>query len=77
MANNDWRDDEVRTLRKWWPVRPTCRNVIGCHDVFECSERRCRAELVTEVCNEYGDPFHVPLMPSFCPNRGAVVTEKE
>ena len=22
MANNDWRDDEVRILRKWWPVVP-------------------------------------------------------
>ena len=57
--------------------RPTCRNVSGCQDVFECSECRCRAELVTEVCNEHGEPFHVPLMPSFCPNCGAMVTEKE
>lgn len=57
--------------------RPTCRNVSGCQDVFECSECRCRAEPVTEVCNEYGEPFHVPLMPSFCPNCGAVVVEKE
>ncbi len=57
--------------------RPTCRNVSGCQDTFECSECRCRAELVTEVCNEYGEPFHVPLMPSFCPNCGAMVTEKE
>lgn len=56
---------------------PTCRNVSGCQDVFECSECRCGAELVTEVCNEYGDPFHVPLMPSFCPNCGAMVVEKE
>ena len=56
--------------------RPTCRNVSGCQDVFECSECRCRVELVTEVCNEYGEPFHVPLMPSFCPNCGAEVTEK-
>lgn len=44
---------------------------------FECSECRCRAELVTEARNEHGDPFHVPLMPSFCPNCGAMVTEKE
>ena len=57
-------------------IRPTCRNVSGCQDVFECSECRCRVELITEVCNEYGDPFHVPLMPSWCPNCGAKVTEK-
>ena len=57
--------------------RPTCRNVSGHQDVFECSECRCRAELVTEVRNEHGDPFHVPLMPSFCPNCGAMVVEKE
>ena len=57
--------------------RQTCRNVSGCQDVFECSECRCRAELVTEVRNEHGDPFHVPLMPSFCPNCGAMVVEKE
>ena len=56
--------------------RPTCGNVSGCQDVFECSECRCRAELVTEYCNEHGDPFHVPLMPSFCPNCGAEVVEK-
>ena len=56
--------------------RPTCGNVSGCQDVFECSECRCRAELVTEVCNEYGEPFHVPLMPSFCPNCGAEVVRE-
>ena len=54
--------------------RPTCRNVSGCQDVFECSECRCRVELITEVCNDYGEPFNVPLMPSFCPNCGAEVT---
>lgn len=57
--------------------RPTCRNVSGCQDTFECSECRCRAELVTEVRNEHGDTFHVPLMPSFCPNCGAMVAEKD
>lgn len=68
------------------PVRPgdtvlarveRCRNVSGHQDTFECSECRCRAELVTEVCNEYGEPFHVPLMPSFCPVCGAMVVEME
>ena len=54
--------------------RPTCRNVSGCQDVFECSECRCRVELITEFCNDYGEPFNVLLMPSFCPNCGAEVT---
>lgn len=43
-----------RTLEKLADLidRPTCRNVSGCQDVFECSECRCRVELITEVCNE-------------------------
>ena len=53
--------------------RPTCRNVSGCQDTFECSECRCKVELIAEVCNEYGEPFGVPLMPSWCPNCGAEV----
>lgn len=57
--------------------RTTCRNVSGCQDTFECSECGCRAELVTEVRNEHGDPFHVPLMPSFCHNCGAMVAEED
>lgn len=55
--------------------RPTCRNVSGYKDVFECSECRCKVELITEVCNEHDEPFHVPLMPSFCPNCGAEVVD--
>lgn len=55
--------------------RQTCRNVSGCQDVFECSECRCKVELIAEVCNEHGEPFHVPLMPSFCPNCGAEVID--
>ena len=57
--------------------RPTCRNVSGSQDTFECSECRCMAELTTEAFNEGGEPFHVPLMPSWCPNCGAMVVEKE
>lgn len=57
--------------------RPTCRNISGYQDVFECSECRCRVELITEVCNEHGEPFSVSLMPSFCPNCGAVVMDNE
>lgn len=53
--------------------RPTCRNVSGYEDVFECSECRCKVDLTTEVCDEHGKPFHVPLMPSFCPNCGEEV----
>jgi hypothetical protein len=55
--------------------RPTRRNVSGHQDVFECSECRCRVELIAEVCNEHGEPFHVPLMPSFCPNCEAEVLD--
>lgn len=55
--------------------RQTCRNVSGYQDVFECSECRCRVELINEVCNEYGEPFSVPLIPSWCPNCGAEVVE--
>lgn len=55
--------------------RQTCRNVSGYQDVFECSECRCRVELITEVCNEHGEPFSVPLIPSYCPNCGAEVVE--
>ena len=55
--------------------RQTCRNVSGYQDVFECSECRCRVELITEVCNEHGEPFSVPLIPSWCPNCGAEVVE--
>lgn len=55
--------------------RPTCRNVSGYKDVFECSECRCKVELITEVCNECGEPFHVPLMPVYCPECGMKVGE--
>lgn len=55
--------------------RPTCRNVSGCQDVFECSECRCKAELTSEVCNEYGEPFSVYFIPAYCPNCGAEVVE--
>ena len=52
---------------------PTCRNVSGYQDVFECSECRCKVELISEVCNEHGEPFSTPFMPSFCPRCGAKV----
>ena len=54
-------------------IDPTCRNVSGCKDTFECSKCRCKAELITEVCNEHGEPLHVPLMPLYCPNCRAMV----
>ena len=57
--------------------RPTCRNVSGYQDVFECSECRCKVELITEVSNEYGEPFSMSLMPSFCPDCGALVMDDE
>lgn len=42
--------------------RPTCQNVSGYKDTFECSECRCRV-------------FSTPLMPRYCPNCGAEVVE--
>ena len=55
--------------------RPTCKNVSEYQDVFDCSECWCRVELVTEGWDEHGEPCYAPLMPSFCPNCGAVVDE--
>ena len=71
----DWQDQD------WWErladliERPTCKNADSHYDVFECSLCHCKVELITEVCNEYGDPFHVPFIPSYCPNCGAEASE--
>lgn len=56
---------------------PTCRNVSVDKDVFECSECRCKAEMIVDVCNEYGDTFSMSTMPSFCPECGSVVMDNE
>lgn len=56
--------------------RPTCRNVSEHQDVFTCSECRCKVEIIGEECNEYGECFCVPFMPSFCPNCGAEVVDE-
>lgn len=56
--------------------RPTCKNASGYLDVFECSECRCRVDIVGENGNEYGEPFSVPFMPRYCPNCGAEVVDK-
>ena len=53
--------------------RPTCRNVSGNQDMFECSECRCMVEIVGEKGNEYGDVFSTPFIPNFCPQCGAEV----
>lgn len=53
--------------------RPTCKNADSHYDVFECSECRCKAEVISECGNEYGELFHVPYMPSYCPACGAKV----
>lgn len=52
------------------PQADLCWDVSGYQDVFECSECRCKVELIAEDGNEYGETFNVPLMPSFCPNCG-------
>ena len=51
----------------------TCHNVSGFDDVFLCSECGTRLELIAEEGNEYGDTFHVPFLPSYCPSCGAEV----
>ena len=51
-----------------------CKNVSGYDDVFECSECRCKVEMIGECGNEYGELFHVPYMPAYCPGCGARVT---
>lgn len=55
--------------------RPTCRNVSGHRDEFECSECRCKVESLTEYCNERGEIFHVPFMPEYCPGCSAEVVK--
>lgn len=69
----DWRGvlDELADLID----RPTCRNVSGHQDVLTCSECRCKVEIIGEECNEYGECFCVPFMPSFCPSCGAEVAD--
>ena len=53
----------------------TCHNVSGHEDVFMCSECGARLELIAEEGNEYGDLFHVPFLPSYCPSCGAEVVD--
>lgn len=55
--------------------RPTCENINEHYDVFECSECRCKVEIIGVECNEYGECFCAPFMPSFCPNCGKEVVE--
>ena len=56
--------------------RTTCRNVSGHRDVFKCSECGVELELISAVSNEYGEEFHVPFQPQFCPNCGAEVVDE-
>lgn len=55
--------------------RPTCRNVSGYKDTFECSECGYKIGLIAEVCNEHSELLHMPLMPLRCPNCKAEVVE--
>ena len=69
--NGDWYWTDVSRRVADLIDPATCRNVSGYQDIFECSKCRCRVELTAEVCNEHGDPFSTPFMPSFCPECGA------
>lgn len=71
----DWQDQTWVERLIELIDRPTCKNAKLYKDVFECSECHCSLELITEVCNEYGEPFSVPFMPTFCPGCGAEVQE--
>ena len=53
--------------------RPTCRNVSGYKDTFECSECRLKVDIVGDEGNEYGEVFSTPFIPHFCPNCGALL----
>lgn len=55
--------------------RPTCKNESGYKDIFLCSECGARLEVTAEEGNEYGDIFHTPFQPRFCPLCGAEVVE--
>lgn len=55
--------------------RPTCKNTDGRWDMFECSACGCKVELTVEAYTEYGDPVHVPFIPSYCPSCGAEASE--
>ena len=55
--------------------RPTCRNVSGYQDAFECSECGYKIGLIADIRNEHGELLHIPLMPSRCPNCEAEVAE--
>lgn len=71
--NGDWYWTDVSRCVADLIDPATCKDVSGYQDVFECSKCRCRVELTAEVCNEHGEPFSMPFMPSFCPNCGARV----
>lgn len=55
--------------------RPTCRNVSGYQDAFECSECGYKIGLIADIRNEHGELLHIPLMPSSCTNCEAEVVE--
>lgn len=71
----DWRGilDELADLID----RPTCKNESGYKDIFLCSECGARLEVTAEEGNEYGDIFHTPFQPRFCPLCGAEVVDDD
>lgn len=66
-------ENETYTALADFIARPTCENTSGHRDVFKCSECGVELELISAVYNEYGEEFHVPFQPQFCPSCGAEV----
>lgn len=55
--------------------RKTCHNLSQDDDTFVCSNCKAGMYIVTDVANEYGELFNVPIIPRYCPNCEAEVVE--
>ncbi len=55
--------------------RKTCHDLSQYNDTFICSNCKTEMYIITDIVNEYGQSFGVPLLPQYCPNCGAEVIE--
>lgn len=53
--------------------RKTCNNLSQDDDAFVCSNCKAGMYIVTDVVNECGELFNVPMIPRYCPNCEAEV----